>query len=96
MPLEQELAEVTGGVCGCSLVSFDSHDLSGRRAPCSWRVTAVTTVVLLQIKESSVPSHNCSGPCCRSADFVEVMVSVEVVFYCRSSDLGAGHFGSSP
>lgn len=55
----------------------------------------MTTVVLLEIKESSVPSHNCSGPPCQSAGFVEVMVSVEVVFCCRSRDLGFGDFGCS-
>lgn len=91
----QEFAEVTAGACGCSLVSFEFHDLCGRRVPWSWRVTAVTTVVLLEIKESSVHSHNCSGPCCKSDGFVEV-ISVEVMFSCRSSDLGIGGFGSSP
>lgn len=95
LALEQEFAEVTGGICGCSLVSFDCHGLCGRRVPWSWRVTAVTTVVLLEIKEPSVHSHNCSGPCCESADFVEVMISVEVVFCCTSGDLGIGDFGSS-
>lgn len=49
----------------------------------------------LEIKESSVHSHNCSGPCYKSGDFVEVGISVEVVFHCRSSDLGIGDFGSS-
>lgn len=78
MPLE--FAEVTGGVCGCSLVSFDLCALCGRRVPWSWRVTAASTVVLLEIKESSVPSHNCSGPRCTSDGFVEAVIGVAVVF----------------
>lgn len=54
-------------------MSSDFHDPCGRRVPWSWRVTAVTTV-LLEIKESSVHSHNRSGPCGKSDDFlVEVI-----------------------